>query len=70
MTRSLDFTACTKQDCHVKDCFRKLTKEEKDWLEKTPNRMAWADCWKNCQKLKEEFVTTDEMIKMIKELDK
>lgn len=53
MTRSLDFTACTKQDCPVKDCFRKLTKEELDWLEKTPNRMSWADCWKNCQKLKE-----------------
>lgn len=53
MTRSLDFTACTKQDCPVKDCFRKLSKEELEWLEKTPNRMAWADCWKNCQKLKE-----------------
>lgn len=35
MSRSLDFTACIKQDtCPVKDCCRKLTKEEKDWLEK------------------------------------
>lgn len=31
MSRSLDFTACIKQDsCPVKDCWRKLTKEERD----------------------------------------
>jgi len=53
MTRSLDFTACTKQDCPVKDCFRKLSKEQLEWLEKTPNRMYWADFWEDCQKLKE-----------------
>lgn len=51
MTRSLDFTACTKQDCPVKDCFRKLSKEELDWLEKTPNRMSWADFSGNCEGL-------------------
>ena len=52
--RSLDFTACIKQDtCPVKDCLRKLTKEEKDWLEKTPNRMYFADFSNECEKLKE-----------------
>ena len=52
MTRSLDFTACIKQDtCPVKDCWRKLTKEEKDWLEKTPNRMYYADFSGNCEGL-------------------
>lgn len=51
MSRSLDFTACIKQDtCHVKDCWRKLTKEEKDWLEKTPNRMYYADFSNECEK--------------------
>ena len=60
MTRSLDFTACTKQDCPVKDCFRKLTKEELEWLEKTPNRMAWADVWKKCEKLKDMKGKQDE----------
>lgn len=43
--RSLDFTACTR-DCAV-DCWRKLTDEEKDWLEKNPNRQSFAsfdDC--------------------------
>lgn len=53
MTRSLDFTACSKQDeCPVKDCLRKLTEEEKDWLEKTPNRMSYADFSEDC----EEFI--------------
>lgn len=52
MSRSLDFTACIKQDeCPVKDCWRKLTKEEKDWLEKTPNRMSYADFSDNCEGL-------------------
>ena len=51
MSRSLDFTACIKQDeCPVKDCWRKLTKEEKDWLEKTPNRMYYADFSDECEK--------------------
>ena len=52
MSRSLDFTACSKQDeCPVKDCWRKLTKEEKDWLEKTPNRMSYADFSEDCEEL-------------------
>ena len=51
MSRSLDFTACIKQDtCPVKDCWRKLTKEEKDWLEKVPNRMYYADFSNECKK--------------------
>ncbi|MBQ8677205.1 MAG: hypothetical protein IJ529_01905 [Alphaproteobacteria bacterium] len=55
MSRSLDFTACIKQDtCPVKDCWRKLTKEEKDWLEKTPNRMYYADFSNECEKLKKK----------------
>ena len=55
MSRSLDFTACIKQNtCPVKDCWRKLTKEEKDWLEKTPNRMYYADFSDNCEKLKKK----------------
>lgn len=55
MSRSLDFTACIKQDtCPVKDCLRKLTKEEKDWLEKTPNRMYYADFSNECEKLKKK----------------
>ena len=41
MTRSLDFIACTR-DCAV-DCWRKLTDEEKEWLEKNPNRMSYCD---------------------------
>lgn len=54
MTRSLDFTACSKQDeCPVKDCWRKLTDEEKDWLEKTPNRMSYADFSEDCEELKQ-----------------
>ena len=52
MSRSLDFTACIKQyTCPVKDCWRKLTKEEKDWLEKMPNRMYYADFSDNCEGL-------------------
>jgi len=39
MTRSLDFTACDLPCEHP--CWRRLTKEEKDWLEKTPNRQAY-----------------------------
>lgn len=50
MSRSLDFTACSKQDeCPVKDCCRKLTDDEKDWLEKTPNRMSYADFSETCE---------------------
>lgn len=52
MTRSLDFTACSKQDeCPVKDCWRKLTDAEKDWLEKTPNRMSYSDFSEDCEEL-------------------
>lgn len=55
MTRSLDFTACSKQDeCPVKDCLRKLTEEEKDWLEKTPNRMSYADFSEDCEEFKND----------------
>ena len=55
MNRSLDFTACSKQDdCPVKDCWRKLTNEEKDWLEKTPNRMYYADFSDDCEELKDD----------------
>lgn len=55
MTRSLDFTACSKQDeCPVKDCWRKLTDKEKDWLEKTPNRMSYADFSEDCEELKQD----------------
>lgn len=45
MTRSLDFTVCTCK-CAT-PCWRKLTKEEEDWLEKNTNRQAYAsfdDC--------------------------
>lgn len=36
MTRSLDFTACNLPCKHP--CWRRLTKEEIEWLEKNPNR--------------------------------
>ena len=39
--RSLDFTACCAE-CKT-NCWRKLTKEEQEWLENNPNRMAYAD---------------------------
>lgn len=39
--RSLDFTACTTK-CTV-HCWRKLTKEEEEWLKNNPNRMSYAD---------------------------
>jgi hypothetical protein len=39
--RSLDFTVCTR-DCSAK-CWRKLTKEEEEWLEKNPNRQYYAE---------------------------
>lgn len=39
--RSLDFTACTR-NCAV-DCWRKLSKEEEEWLENNPNRQSYAD---------------------------
>ena len=39
MSRSLDFTAC---DLPCKNpCWRRLTKEEIEWLEKNPNRQAY-----------------------------
>lgn len=39
MSRSLDFTACNLPCEHP--CWRRLTKEEIEWLEKTPNRQAY-----------------------------
>lgn len=39
MSRSLDFTACNLP-CK-NPCWRRLTKEEIEWLEKTPNRQAY-----------------------------
>ena len=45
MSRSLDFTACIRE-CST-HCWRKLTEEEKEWLEKNPNRMSYCsfdDC--------------------------
>ncbi|MEG1380422.1 MAG: YopX family protein, partial [Bacteroidales bacterium] len=47
--RSLDFTACIS-DCE-KHCWRKLTKEEKIWLENNPNRMSFCDF--NCKEIKQ-----------------
>ena len=41
MNRSLDFTACTRE-CST-PCGRKLTDEEKEWLENNPNRMSYSD---------------------------
>ena len=43
--RSLDFVVCTR-NCST-NCWRKLTEEEKDWLEKNPNRQSYGsfdDC--------------------------
>lgn len=37
--RSLDFTACDLPCEHP--CWRRLTKEEIEWLEKNPNRQAY-----------------------------
>ncbi len=37
--RSLDFTACNLPCEHP--CWRRLTKEEIEWLEKNPNRQAY-----------------------------
>lgn len=39
MTRSLDFTACDLPCEHP--CWRRLTKEEIEWLEKNPNQQAY-----------------------------
>ena len=49
--RSLDFTVCTRK-CSA-DCWRKLTKEEEDWLEKNPNRQAYAS-FDDCEDYVEE----------------
>ena len=45
MSRSLDFTACTRE-CST-HCWRKLTEEEKEWLKNNPNRMCYSD-FKDC----------------------
>ena len=39
MSRSLDFTVCTRK-CGA-NCWRKLTKEEREWLQNNPNRQAY-----------------------------
>lgn len=39
MSRSLDFTACDLPCKHP--CWRRLTEEEKEWLETHPNRQAF-----------------------------
>ena len=39
--RSLDFTVCTTK-CTI-PCWRKLTKEEEEWLKNNPNRTSYAD---------------------------
>jgi len=51
--RSLDFTACIKQDDCPFECNRKLTKEEKEWLASEPNRMSYADFSEECKKNRE-----------------
>ena len=62
MSRSLDFTACTRK-CAT-PCWRKLTKEEEDWLKKKPNRQSYCsfdDCEdftedkKDCEKRSENI---------------
>lgn len=50
-SRSLDFTVCTTK-CTI-PCWRKLTKEEEEWLKNNPNRMSYADFSNKCEKLKE-----------------
>lgn len=58
MSRSLDFTAC---DLPCKNpCWRRLTKEEIEWLEKNPNRQAYT---LTC--IEEEY---DELVDKQKEL--
>ena len=39
--RSLDFIVCTTK-CTA-PCWRKLTKEEEEWLKNNPNRTSYAD---------------------------
>lgn len=39
MSRSLDFTACDLPCKHP--CWRRLTEEEREWLETHPNRQAF-----------------------------
>lgn len=51
MSRSLDFTACTRK-CAT-PCWRKLTKEEQEWLEKNPNRQSYSS-FDNCEDFTEE----------------
>ncbi len=45
--RSLDFTACSNKEC-TKDCDRKLTNEENEWLENNANRMSYCDFNEYC----------------------
>lgn len=45
--RSLDFTACCAE-CKT-HCWRKLSREEVEWLENNPNRMSGADFSSDCK---------------------
>ena len=49
MSRSLDFTVCTRP-CAAK-CWRKLTDEEKEWLKNNPNRQSYAS-FDDCENFK------------------
>ena len=51
MTRSLDFTVCTRK-CAT-PCWRKLTKEEQEWLENNPNRQSYCS-FDDCEDFTEE----------------
>lgn len=51
MSRSLDFTVCTRK-CGT-NCWRKLTKEEQEWLENNPNRQAYCS-FDNCEDFTED----------------
>lgn len=57
MTRSLDFTACTR-NCAT-PCWRKLTKEEEEWLENNPNRQAYCS-FDDCEDFTEKQSDSEE----------
>lgn len=50
MSRSLDFTACCR-DCAT-DCWRKLTEEEREWLENNRVPQSYSD-FPDCKKFTE-----------------
>ena len=51
MNRSLDFTVCTRK-CGT-NCWRKLTEEEKEWLQNNPNRQSYCS-FDDCEDFTEE----------------